>query len=70
MNDFLIEHFLTIVQTGTSEIAKINALKELGKYPTELEAYLKKQQAQSKKAEAKKSTPSLTAAEKALLGIQ
>ncbi|EPN3067844.1 hypothetical protein ACTWWB_003690 [Vibrio fluvialis] len=70
MNDFLIEHFLTIVQTGTSEIAKINALKELGKYPTELEAYLKKQQAQSKKAKAVKAKPELTDAEKLLLGIK
>ncbi|MCG6371977.1 hypothetical protein K6U27_04605 [Vibrio fluvialis] len=72
MNEFIIKHYLDILENGVSEIAKINALKQLEKNADALEAYLKKQQAQSKKANAatKKSTPSLTDAEKALLGIQ
>lgn len=72
MNEFIIKHYLDILENGVSEIAKINALRELGKCPDALEGYLKKQQAQSKKAKVstKKSTPSLTEAEKQLLGIQ
>lgn len=72
MNEFIIKHYLDILENGVSEIAKINALRELGKCPDLLESYLKKQQAaETKKAKAKvEAKPELTEAEKQLLGIQ
>ncbi|EKO3440233.1 hypothetical protein NTE19_004131 [Vibrio fluvialis] len=72
MNEFIIKHYLDILENGVSEIAKINALKQLEKNPDALEAYLKKQQTSEAKkatAAAKQTVTQLTDAEKQLLGL-
>lgn len=71
MNDYIIEHYLAIIETGSSEIAKINALRQLEKHPEALEAFFKQKKAIEKEKESIKqsATPQLTDVEKQLLGL-
>ncbi len=44
MNDYIIEQLLTIIETGSSEIAKISALKQLSS--VDLDSYFKRKSEQ------------------------